>query len=90
MQTSDAFIIGERIKFLDPLAICEARHNGPNMWEKNHDVFKHCETAKEIAQERKEQLKESMKMVVAYIVKMMRERQDVADCIFVSYYVRYV
>ena len=52
------------------------------MWEKDHDVFKHCETAKEIARERKEQLKESMKTVVAYIVKMMRERQDVADCIF--------
>jgi len=44
-------MIGERIKDHETLAICEARHNGPNMWEKNHDVFKHCETAKEIARE---------------------------------------
>ena len=81
MQTCDAFIVGERIKYADPLAICEARHKVPNMWENNYDVFKHCETPKEIARERKEQLKESMKTVMAYIEKMMQEWQDVADCI---------
>ena len=51
MQTCDAFIVGERIKYADPLAICEARHKVPNMWENNYDVFKHCETPKEIARE---------------------------------------
>jgi len=51
MQTCDAFIVGERIKYADPLAICEARHTVPNMWENNYDVFKHCETPKEIARE---------------------------------------
>ena len=55
--------------------------NGPNTWEKDHDVFKHYEMPKEIARVRKEQLKESMKTVMAYIEKMMQEWQDVADCI---------
>ena len=57
--------------------------NGPNTWEKDHDVFKHYEMPKEIARVRKEQLKESMKTVMAYIEKMMREWQYVADCISV-------
>ena len=38
--------------------------------------------AKEIAEERKRQIKEVMKTVAAYIAKMMQEWQDVADCIF--------
>ena len=38
MQTSDAYVLGRRIKYLDPLAICEAKHNGPNMWKE--DLFK--------------------------------------------------
>ncbi|KAG2598066.1 hypothetical protein PVAP13_5KG350714 [Panicum virgatum] len=40
MQTSDAYILGRRIKYLDPLAICEAKHHGPNMWKEDHDLFK--------------------------------------------------
>ena len=51
MQTSDVYVVGERTKYLDPLAICEARHKVPNMWENDYDVFKHCETPKEIARE---------------------------------------
>ena len=46
-------------------------------------MFKHYEMPKEIARVRKEQLKESMKTVMVYIEKMMREWQDVADCISV-------
>ena len=90
MQTSDVYVVGERTKYLDPLAICKARHNGPNTWKNDHDVFKQCQTPKEIAAERRNQLKESMKLVAAYIAKMVREWQEVADCIFVPYNIKYV
>jgi len=53
MQTSDAYVLGRRIKYLDPLAICESRHNRPNTWKKDHDAFKNCETSAQIAKERK-------------------------------------
>ena len=46
--------------------------------------------AKEIAEERKRQIKEVMKTVAAYIAKMMKEWEDVADCIFAAYNFRYV
>ena len=52
-QTSDAYVVGKRDKYLDPLAICEASHNGPNTWKNNHDAFKECQSPKEIAEERK-------------------------------------
>ena len=73
MQTSDAYILGRRIKYLDPLAICEAKHNGPNTWKEDHDLFKNCKMPAQIAKERKFHLKEAMKMVAAYIVKMMKK-----------------
>ena len=44
----------------------------------------------QIAKERKTQLKEAMKMVAAYIAKMMKKWEDDADCIFVPYNVRYI
>ena len=47
-----------------------------------HDVLKKCEPPKEIAQERKKQLKEAMKMVAAHIAKMMKAWEDVANSIF--------
>ena len=53
MQTSDAYILGRRIKYLDPLAICEAKHHGPNTWKEDHGLFKNCETSAQIAKERK-------------------------------------
>ena len=81
MQTSDAYVLGRRIKYLDPLAICEAKHSGPNTWKEDHDLFKNCKTHAQIAKERKFHLKEAMKMVVAYIAKMMKKWEDDADVI---------
>ena len=57
--------------------------------KKDHDAFKNCETLGQIAKEQKEQLKEAMKTVAAYIAKMMKEWEDEADCIFAPYNVRY-
>ena len=90
MQTSDAYVLGRRFKYLDPLAIFEARYNGPNTWKKDHDAFKNCETPGQIAKEQKEQLKEAMKTVAAYIAKLMKEWEDEADCIFAPYNIRYI
>ena len=81
MQTRDAYVLGRRIKYLDPQAICESKHNGPNTWKENHDIFKNCQAPAEIAKEQKIQLKEAMKMVAAYIAKMMKKWEDDADCI---------
>jgi len=50
-ETSDAYILGRRIKYLDPLAICEAKHHGPNTWKEDHDLFKNCKTPAQIAKE---------------------------------------
>ena len=89
MQTSDAYILGRRIKYLDPLAICEAKHHGPNMWKEDHDLFKNCKMPALIEKERKNHLKEAMKMVAAYIAKMMKNWEDDADVIFAPYNIRY-
>ena len=89
MQTSDAYVLGRRIKYLDPLAICEAKHNGPNTWKEDHDLFKNCKTPAQIEKERKFHLKEAMKMVAAYIAKMMKKWEDDADVIFAPYNIRY-
>ena len=89
MQTSDAYILGRRIKYLDPLAICEANHHGPNMWKEDYDLFKNCKTPAQIEKEWKFHLKEAMKMVVAYIAKMMKKWEDDADVIFAPYNIRY-
>ena len=51
MQTSDAYILGRRFKYLDPLAICEAKHHGPNTWKDDHDLFKNYKTPAQIAKE---------------------------------------
>ena len=73
MQTSDAYVLGRRIKYLDPLAICKAKHNGTSTWEKDHDLFQNCKMPAQIAKEQKFHLKETMKMVAAYIAKMMKK-----------------
>ena len=73
MPTSDAFVLGRRIKYLDPLAICEAKHNGPNTRKEDHDLFQNCKMHAQIAKEQKFHLKEAMKMVAAYIAKMMKK-----------------
>jgi hypothetical protein len=45
---------------------------------------------KEIVEEEKKLHKDAMTSVAFYISKMMREWEDVADCIFVPYNIKYV
>ena len=44
MQTSDAIVIGERRRYLDPTAIYESRHAGPSKWTDDDDMLAGCET----------------------------------------------
>ena len=72
------------------LVICEARHNGPSTWEDNNDAFKDSQMPKEIVEEEKKLHKDAMASVAFYISNMMREWEDVADCIFAPYSIKYV
>ena len=47
MQTNDAEVVNSKIWYLDPLAICEARHAGPSWWKDDDDVLKEYKTRKE-------------------------------------------
>ena len=47
MQTSDAIVIGERRRYLDPTAICKSRHAGPSKWTDDDDMLAGCETPAE-------------------------------------------
>ena len=49
MQTSYAYVTFKR--YVDPLAIFEARHNGPNKWKDDNDAFKKYQTPNEIVKE---------------------------------------
>ena len=38
MQTMDAIILRQKVRYLDPLAICESRHAAPK-WTKDDDDY---------------------------------------------------
>ena len=67
MQTNDAIILKKNIWYLDPLAICEARHVGPKWMKDNDDYLKPFETKKEKQKERKRYHQETFTNVAAYI-----------------------
>ena len=66
-------VLDTRQRYLDPIAICKARHNRPSTWEDDNDAFKDCQMPKEIVEERIKLHKEAMMRVVSYISKMIRE-----------------
>ena len=47
MQTNDAEVVNSKIRYLDPLAICEARHAGPSTCKDDDNMLKQCKTHKE-------------------------------------------
>ena len=51
MQTSYAYVTCKRSRYVDPLAIFEARHNGPNKWKDDNDASKKYQTPNEIVKE---------------------------------------
>ena len=53
MQQRQADAINHNVAFLDPFAICEARHYGPMLWKDDHDELNKCSTRKAKAEKRK-------------------------------------
>jgi hypothetical protein len=43
----DAIILKKKVRYLDPVAICEARHAGPKWMKDDDDYLKPCATKKE-------------------------------------------
>ena len=87
MQTNDAIILKKNIWYLDPLAICEARHVGPKWMKDNDDYLKPFETKKEKDEPRNKFHKDTMKRVASYIALMMETWVDMG-CIFAQYHVQ--
>jgi hypothetical protein len=46
-QTMDAIILQKKVRYLDPVAICEARHAGPKWMKDDDDFLKPFATKKE-------------------------------------------
>ena len=82
----DAIICNFKVRYLDPVAICESLHAGPK-WMKDYDDYrKPFETKKEKDEPRNKFHKDTMKRVASYIALMIETWVDM-DCIFVPYHV---
>ena len=84
MQQRQVDAINRKVVFLDPFAICEARHYGPMLWKDNHDEFRKCSTRKEKLDKKKAH-KDIIRIVGAYISLQMQWCQD-RDIIWASYH----
>ena len=87
MQTMDAIICNLKVRYLDPVAICESLHAGPKWMKDDDDYLKPFKTKKAKDAERKKFDELTMKRVVAYIAFMMEQWVDM-DIIFVPYHVQ--
>ena len=87
MQTMDAIICNFKVRYLDPVAICESLHAGPKWMKDNDDLLKPFETKEAKDKERERFHEETMKRVAAYIALMMETWVDM-DCIFAPYHVQ--
>jgi hypothetical protein len=71
MQTHDAIIFHQKMRYLDPTAICETRNAEPSKWKDNDDKLANCETLEEKKEKRMSYHKDAMKKVAVYIGVMM-------------------
>ena len=75
---------GGKVTFLDPLAIAEKRHNGPMLWNDDHDEFKNCKSRKEINEVRKREHRKIITIIATYMSHQFQEWQD-KDVIWAPY-----
>jgi len=87
MQTMDAIICNFKVRYLDPVAICESLHAGPKWMKDDDDYLKPFKTKKAKDAERKKFDELTMKRVAAYIALMMELWKDM-DSIYASYHVQ--
>ena len=83
----DAIIINAKVRYLDPVAICESLHTGPKWMKQDDDHLKPFETKEAKDKERERFHEETMKRVAAYISLMMNRWEDM-DSIYAPYYVQ--
>ena len=81
MQTFDGIILKKKVRYLDPAAICEAKHASPKWMKDDDDHLKSFETKKAKQKERKRFDQETFTNVAAYISLMM-SRWEHMDVIF--------
>jgi hypothetical protein len=72
LQIRDAIILKIKIRYLDPVAICESLHAGPRWMKDDDDFLKPFKMRKEKQKQRNEFYKETMKRTAAYISLLMR------------------
>jgi len=87
MQTMDAIIFNFKVRYFDPVAICESLHAGPKWMKDDDDYLKPFETKKDKDAARNKFHEETMMRVVAYIVLVMEMWVDM-NCIFAPYHVQ--
>ena len=87
MQTMDAIICNFKVRYLDPVAICESLHAGPKWMKDNDDLLKPFETKEAKDEERRGFHELTMKRVAAYIALMMEQWKDM-DSIYAPYHVQ--
>jgi hypothetical protein len=64
MQTNDAINLQNKMRYLDPTAICKTRYIGPSKWKDDGDMLAGCETPEEKKEKRKSYHRDAMKKVV--------------------------
>ena len=87
MQIFDGIILKKKVRYLDPTAICEAKHASPKWMKDDDDHLKSFETKKAKQKERKRFHQETFTNVAAYISLMMSRSEDM-DVIFVPYHIQ--
>jgi len=87
MQTYDGIILNKKVRYLDPAAICEAKHASPKWMMDDDDHLKSFETKKAKQKERKRFDQETFTNVAAYISLMMSRSEDM-DVIFAPYHIQ--
>jgi hypothetical protein len=87
MQINGAIVLGERKRYLDPIAICETRHALPSKWADDNDMLVGCKTPDEKNEKRMSYHRDAMKRVAVYIEDMMVSWKAVANTIYAPYHI---
>ena len=83
----DAIICNFKVRYVDPVVICESLHAGPKWMKDDDEHLKQFETKEAKDEERRGFHELTMKRVAAYIALMMEQWQDM-DSIYASYHVQ--
>ena len=83
----DAIILKRKVWYLNPAAICEAKHASPKWMKDDDDYLMPFKTKKKKQKEWKKFHQETVKRVASYILHMVTQWEDM-DAIFVPYHIQ--